>query len=219
MCNCFAQQESAVVFSVGASIPKLDFGSQSTRNASAGFASQGISFDITATSKSTEYFGVFVLIRGQQFSTQHQPILDDLLEQNPGFTGTIDRNPWRMIGGLVGLKGDIPLTDEIRVEPKLSGGILYFVSPDLNITLTRYNVTQNITYKSSESTTFAYLFGMGIKYMLQNNNELNFTIDYMRSQPEFTDVERTWMSSGITIDSYSQRVGMLTLSVGYGLHF
>lgn len=218
ICSCFAQ-EAAVFFSVGASIPKLDFGSQRVLNREAGFASQGISLDITTTSKATEYFGVFALLRVQQFSTQHNPILDDLLEKNPGYTGTIDRNPWRVIGGFVGLRGDIPLLDGIRIEPRLSGGFLYFISPDINMTLTRYNVTHNITYKSAASTSFGYLLGIGVRCMLPNKDELILTADYLRSQPEFIDVERTLMPNRTTIDSYVQRVGILTVSVGYGLLF
>jgi len=214
-----AQDEKGYIgISLGPSIPIGDLASKDADNEAAGWANTGAVFDISFAYKLGEgNFGITALLRGQANPTDAQGLADELASQVAGVNWTVESDGWGIGGLMVGGFGSFPISELTSFETRAMFGFLTAVSPELTVTGTLPGETIWVKQGSTSATSFAYLFGAGVKFGIGSNLYLLTNFDYLGSNPEFTDVELTASDGSRDTDTWSQSMGTINLSVGIAL--
>ena len=217
----FAQDKNGHVgISLGPSIPIGDLSSKDYDNASAGWANTGGIFDISFAYKLGKgNFGITALLRGQANPYDAQAYANELANQLSGVVWTVDTKAWGIGGLLVGGFGSVPISPKTNFESRAMIGFLTAVSPEITVTAIGTGGAAWARQSSATATSFAYMIGAGFSLDLGNNMFLLSNLDYLGSKPEFRDVETISSDGTRLVDTWSQGMGAINLSVGIGFGF
>lgn len=215
----YAQDEKGYIgISLGPSIPMGDLSSKDADNEAAGWANTGAMFDISFAYKLGESnFGVTALLRGQANPTDAQALVDEIANQNPGINWTVESDGWGIGGLMFGGFGSFPISEKASFDTRAMIGFLSASSPEITVTGTGPGGTAWIKQGSSTSSSFAYLIGAGFKFDVGSKIYLLTNLDYLGSNPEFSNVELTASDGSRETDTWSQSMGTLNFSVGIAL--
>jgi len=195
--------------SLGPSFPIGKFASKDLNSDEAGFATSGAIFDISFAYKlGNGNFGITALLRGQYNDLDAQKIENDL---NAGLT--VDADGWSVGGLMVGGFGEFPISSKVTFDPRLMIGFMNTSSPEITISGNGDWIKQS----SSDATSFAYLMGAGFKFNVGKKLYLLTNIDYLRSKPEFSDVEIIASDGTRDFTTWSQTISTINLSIGIAL--
>ena len=215
----YAQDEKGYIgISLGPSIPMGDLSSKDIDNDAAGWANTGAVFDISFAYKLGEgNFGITALLRGQANPTDAQALADEFANQLPGVDWTVKSDAWGIGGLMFGGFGSFPLSEKSSFDTRAMIGFLSVSSPELTVTVTGPGGTAWVKQSSTSATSFAYLIGAGFKFDIGSKLYLLTNLDYLGSNPEFSNVEVTASDGSRGTDTWSQSMGTLNLSVGIAL--
>ena len=215
--SIYAQDKGYLVVGLGTSSPLNDFASKNTNNNSAGFAEQGLAFDLSFGYKLSKYFGVAALLREQINAVDPQPITDEISKQLPAYNVSVTTTGWNIGGYMLGGYGSLSINEKSSIETKLICGFLTSKSPSIKAEVT--NATSSFWQKqeSTSSKSFAYLFGLGYRFSPTKHFCMSVNFDYLGANPEFSGVVTTNSSGDISKDTWNQKMGTInyTLSIGY----
>lgn len=201
--------------SLGSSIPMGDLSSKDANNNAAGFANPGAVFDVTFAYKLGKgNFGITALLRGQANPSDAQSLADEIANQNPGILWTVETGNWGIGGLMVGGFGSFPISDKASFDTRAMIGFLSASSPQININAIGAGGTAWIRQYAASATSFSYLFGAGFKFDIGRKLYLLTNLDYLGSNPEFTNVETVTSLGERSSGTYSQSLGTLNVNVG-----
>lgn len=214
-----AQDEKGYIgISLGTSIPMGDLSSKDADNDAAGWANTGAVFDISFAYKFGEgNFGITALLRGQANPTDAQGLADELANQVAGVNWTVESYGWGIGGLMFGGIGSFPISEKTSFDTRAMIGFLSANSPEITITGTGPGGTAWVKQGSTSATSFAYLVGVGFKLDIGSKLFLLTNLDYLGSNPEFSNVELTASDGSRWTDTWSQSMGTLNFSVGIAL--
>lgn len=215
----YAQDEKGYIgISLGPSIPMGDLSSKDADNYSAGWANNGAVFDISIAYKLGKgNFGITALLRGQANPTDAQALVDEIANQNPGINWEVESDDWGIGGLMFGGFGSFPISEKASFDTRAMIGFLSATSPEITITGSVAGGSAWTKQGSSTASSFAYLIGAGFKFDLGSKIYLLTKLDYLSSNPEFSNVEFTASDGSRENDTWSQSMGTLNLSVGIAL--
>lgn len=216
--HLFAQEKGYLALSLGPSIPTGDFASKNMDNRSAGFAKVGAIFDLSFSYKLDKYFGVIAMLRGQANKTDAQAMADEMIKQMPidNITIATESESWSIGAFFIGSYGTFPIQKDLSFESRLMLGFLSATAPKTTFNLSTPDGTGWVKQSSATGTSFAYLFGMGLKYNAGKKICMLANMDYMGGTPKYKNIEVT---SSIGYDEkgdYYQSIGSFNFSVGVG---
>lgn len=201
--------------SLGPSIPMGDLSSKDADNEAAGWANTGAVFDISFVYRLGEgNFGITALLRGQANPTDAQGLADELANQVAGVNWTVESDGWGIGGLMFGGFGSFPLSEKATFDTRAMIGFLSASSPEITITGTGAGGTAWVKQGSTTATSFAYLVGAGFKFDINSKLYLLTNLDYLGSNPEFSNVELIASDGSRETDTWSQSMGTLNLSIG-----
>lgn len=204
--------------SLGPSFPLGDLASKDPYNSASGWATTGAIFDISFAYKIGEgNFGVTALLRGQANPTDAQKQADLLSNQSPDIIWTVDSDGWGIGGLMIGGFGSFPISEKTSFDPRIMIGFLNAISPEITISGWRAGESAWIKQVSADAMSFAYLVGAGFKFDIGNKFYLLTNLDYLGSNPEFSNVELKASDGSRTTGTWKQSMGTLNLSVGIAL--
>ncbi len=205
-------------FSLGPSIPMGDLASKDINKNSAGFAETGAFVDLSFAYKlGGSNFGITALLRAQANSTNLQSMANALANEYPGYTWTIESDGWALSGLMFGGFGSFPVSENVSFDTKAMIGFLNAGSPNLTITVSEPGGTGWISSSRATTRSFAYLIGAGFKFSLGKKLYLLTNLDYIGSNPEFTDVETKTSDGNRSTDTWSQKMGTMNFGIGIAL--
>lgn len=216
----YSQDDSKghIGISLGPSIPLGDLSSKDADNDAAGWANAGAILDISFAYKlGNGNFGVTGLLRGQFNPTDAQGLADELANQAGGVVWTVESDGWGIGGLMFGGFGSFPISEKASFDTRAMIGFLSASSPEFTITGTGSGGTAWVRQGSASSNSFAYLIGAGFKFDIGSKLYLLTNLDYLGSNPEFSDVTTTTSDGFRETDTWSQNMGTLNLSVGIAL--
>lgn len=217
--TAFAQDKGYIGISLGSSTPIGDFASNDPNNNAAGYAKTGLHFDFTFGYKLGKHFGIAALLRGQANATDAQALADQIAQQNPGVSNTVNSTAWSIGGYMVGGYGSFPISEKFSFESKIMFGFLTATSPDITIDLTGPGGSAWVKENSASSSAFAYLLSAGFKYNVGKHFCLLYYFDYLGAKPEFSNVSTTTSSGTSSTGTFSQNFGTINNNIGIGYRF
>lgn len=191
----------------GTSRPTGDFRSTDFDEKKAAYAEAGIIQDFSFSYKLKPKFGLIALLRGQANSI-------DVDNRNPGINFRVESGYWGMGGFLLRATGSFPISAKASFDTRAMLGFLNASSPELTITGSGPNGTFWIKNNAANATAFSYLFGAGFKFELGKKFYLLTNLDYLGSNPEFSNVETLSSDGTRTKDTYSQSIGAINVNLG-----
>lgn len=215
----YAQDQKGYIgISFGPSIPMGDLSSKNVDNDAAGWANTGAMFDFSFAWKLGEgNFGITALLRGQVNPTDAQGLADEIASQAPGVNWTVESDGWGIGGLMFGGFGSFPISEKTSFDTRAMIGFLSASSPDITITGTVPGAKVWIKQGSKSASSFAYLIGAGFKFDIGSKFYLLTNLDYLGSNPEFSNVETIASDGSRETDTWSQSMGTLNFSVGIAL--
>jgi hypothetical protein len=226
--TAFAQDRGYVAIALGSSIPIGDFASTDPNNTGAGYATEGLNFNISFNEKFkfSKYFGISLLARIQANATDAQSLADQIAQQSPGVSTSVNSTSWSIIGSMVGAYGSFPISEKWSLESKIMFGFLTATSPDITVNLSGPGGYGSVETSNASSTAFSYLFGVGFKYNIGKHWCLLYNLDYLGAKPEFSNVVTTSNVTTTTANTvtstnatYSQSFGTINNNFGIGYRF
>ena len=212
------ERKGFIGLSTGPSIAIGDLSSKDLSNPSAGFADNGLQFDITFGYQFEESkFGVIGLLRGQANTIDNGALSSEFYKQfQPGVSLSVTGDAWALGGFLFGGFGSFPITEKANFIPKAMIGFLNSNSPEIDLTVYYPSYVYVNTHRASASA-FSYLIGAGFNYELGDKWYLMADIDFLGSNPEFRDVLTTTSNGNVIYDTYKQSIATINFSLGIAL--
>ncbi len=204
-------------FSLGPTFPTSDFGSKDLDNYSAGFANTGVIIDFTFSHYWENNIGFEAILRSQSNTQDVQSLANGLVARFPGDVVTVESSSWQLGGSLVGVGQRFALSEKVHFGTRLLAGILSATSPDMTIIteVANTNLTVWTHQNTSFASSFAFLIGFSIETDVTERMVFNTKVDYLGANPEFREVQYLGSDGSISIDTWRQKVG--SLSIGFGL--
>jgi len=173
-----------VSLSVGLSIPSYGFGNNEGINLSS-YAKVGASISGEVSYFSSKHLGF-----GFMLNYNVNPIDDDKLAnayriQSPAFNDIeVTSKPFRDIAGVAGFIFDMPLNDYVSFMVRMMGGLRSVYKP--NVIVETNTIYTSIDYYETKTNdvVFAFLFGFGVKYAINDIMNVHFNSSYMGSMLE-----------------------------------
>ncbi len=204
--------------SVGPSIPIGDLASSDVNNDAAGFANTGGVFDISFAYQLGEgNYGITALLRGQANPTDAQAMADEFGSMFPTVNWTVESESWSIGGLLFGGFGSFPVSERTSFDARAMIGFLNAQSPEITITGTIPGESIWLKQGSQNATSFAYLLGAGFSFDIGERLLLLTNLDYLGSNPEFSNVEIIDSDGNRDTSTWSQVMGSINMSIGIAL--
>ena len=204
--------------SLGPSIPLGDLASKDIDNESAGFATSGAIFDISVAYKLGKGpFGITAMLRGQANPMDAKAFVDGIANQNPGIYWTVESEGWSAGGWMLGGFGSFSISPKASFEPRAMIGFVNAVSPNITITGSANGSSIWVKQGTSSVFTFSYLLGAGFKFDLGQKFYLLTNLDYLGSNPEFSNIDITASDGSRSKSTVSQPMGTLNWGLGVAL--
>lgn len=212
----YAQDKKGFIgISLGPSIPIEDLASKDANNDAAGWAITGAIFDISFAYKLGEgNFGITALLRGQFNPIDVKALADELARQYPTVYWTVQSDGWGIGGLMFGGFGSFPVSEKATFDARAMIGFLSASSPEFTFTASGPGGTAWAKQSSATASSLAYLIGGSFKFDIGKKLYLLTNLDYLGSNPEFSNVETVASDGSRKTDTWSQSFGSINLGIG-----
>lgn len=222
-----AQKKDSKYFiglSYGKSLPLGDFKDNKVQldnlGYSSGFANTGVKFDVFGGYSLNKEYGVTGLIRFQSFSTDANSFAKELNRLSPSVNYEVDSKDWKFASVLGGVYYNFPLTNRMSLQPKCMIGLMYGISPEINVNANDGSNTRVIFVESGNSIGLAYEFGIGLKSKLGNNFALMPTFDFSGAFLSFKNNKTVTNYNGSNLyNTRTYNPSILTFNFGLSLAY
>jgi hypothetical protein len=173
-----------VSLSIGLSIPSYGFGNNDGINLSS-YAKLG-----TTISGEVSYFSSKHVGFGFILNYNVNPIDDDKLAnayriQSPAFIDIdVTSKPFSDIAGVAGFIFDMPFNDYVSFTVRMMGGLRNVYKPSVLIQTKTIYTSIDYYETHTNDVVFAFLFGFGVKYAINDIMNVHFNSSYMGSMLE-----------------------------------
>lgn len=202
---------------IGAAIPLQDFGSTAVKNSfwdftSAdstrlqGFAKTGFYFNITAAYQVSKYIGIMALIGN---STNYFD--ENTFSATIGYPVSTLSTSFSTSEYLIGPYFTLPAGNKFSIKMHALLGLMANKYPPLDITL---NDTTAIEIDFTAGRGFAYNFGIGAEYKLNNNVSITFNVAYTGTSISYNGWIETISFTGYYPFSISHSNDVASMSTG-----
>lgn len=217
--SSYSQDEKGFIgISLGPSIPIGDFASKDVKNSSAGGADPGAIFNLSFSYKLGESnFGIAGLLHGQSNPFNSQVLIDNVFDQSAPVNLTVESENWEIGGLMLGGFGSFPITQKVSFDTRAMIGYLNASSPEFTITYSTNAQKGWIKTESASTYSLSYLVGAGFKFDVGKKIYLLTNVDYLSSNPEFTDVSIKSSDGNSQKKTIKQSINSINLSVGIAL--
>lgn len=216
--KALSQDKGYIGLGFGGSTPLGTFASTEPDNEDAGFATIGLSIDLSFGYKLGERFGLAALIRSQANGVDAQAIADQLVL--PGYKVTVEAGNYAIGGFFVGGYGSFPISGKLDLDTRGLIGFASTSSPTYDIRYSAMGVGDVLTFKQTSATggAFAYNLGAGLRWNVGRKVCLVWMLDYMGTNPEF-EFTLTNIDGTTTRSRYNQPIATFNSSISIGYRF
>ncbi len=216
---------------LGLSFPTGNFGSTIFTNSEAGYAMNGLVFDITFGHKILKSLGVTAIYRSQGNSVDVGAYAQDLANyfgrnNQAGTTNvSVESSAYSLGGIMAGFYGSFPMAKKLSFEPRVLVGFSAATLPAMTIeTYESWTLHTTFIREQSASFAFSYIIGTGAKLDISKKICLMLNVDFYAAKAEWENVQEIGIGhvSGTTEIynfDYSQKFSTLNLSTGIGFRF
>lgn len=211
-----ALEKRYVSFSLGMAIPKGDFASTDLRD-DGGFAKTGANFDVGFNYLLKPDFGIGVVLRAQTHGLDAQSMSEEIQSSNKTETGK-----WNMIAFLAGWNASLPITEKLKFDFSMAGGIANFYSPEIKVSYTSPGSDWKVIVGQGSTFSPAALFAIGFKYDIATTTFILMKGDLLVSKAEFDNLKFiSTYPSAMTLfgNSLEQKISTVSVNVGIGFRF
>ncbi|MFK5855052.1 MAG: outer membrane beta-barrel protein [Bacteroidota bacterium] len=205
--------------SVGPSFPLGDFKKAVLADSTSGFAKTGIALSFDYAYRFTHNFGMMIVINYSGNSIDNISYKDQLEDAHPGYGVSVESTyNWSSGGIFLGPYLRFPLTSKLSWDIRALGGYFNSYSPRVLIRTTKIddpNVKGEYYIERSRANNFGYMLGTGFKYKVNSYYVLLFG-DYVSSSLDFKNATGWDWDGKPFLDSFSQKVDYITLTIGVG---
>lgn len=199
-------------------MPLGAFASTELNNDDAGYATTGLSIDLSFGYKLSERIGLAALIRSQAHGVDAQALADQIVI--PGYTVTVETGSYALGGLFFGGYSSFPISGKLDLDARFLVGYTSTSSPTLDVRYSAIGVGDVLTYKQTSSTggAFAYNIGAGLRWNVGRKICLLWMLDYMATNPEF-EFDFTNIDGTTTRRKYDQPISTFNSSISLGYRF
>jgi hypothetical protein len=129
----------------------------------------------------------------------------------------VESEGWSAGGWMLGGVGSFSISPKASFEPRAMIGFVNAVSPNITITGSANGSSIWVKQGTSSAFTFSYLLGAGFKFDLGQKFYLLTNLDYLGSNPEFSNIDITASDGSRSKSTVSQPMGTLNLGLGVAL--
>jgi hypothetical protein len=212
-------------FSIGPSLVQGVFAENDIMAEEAGFAKDGVAFNLHFAYRLGSNFGITAMYMFQSNSFDDNAFLNGLKSiygtSGPVIFTDIDSDPWVFSGLSGGLFASIPLESlgKLILEPRAFVSLFTAISPRIKITGKDGQFTTNVEQQATAGAAFGFILGGGLRYNLSDRTALLLNADYVKTTPKFFDVER-WSSNGVVSKkNLKQKVEAVNVCIGFAIRF
>jgi len=212
-----AQTKGHITLSLGPSIATGDFGTSSISNASAGFAGNGLVFDLSASYLLGKRLGIIGLIHSQANSFNNQAFVN-YMAYNTSVDWSMTSKSWSVGSYMIGGFADFEVKERFHFQPRFLIGYAIGSSPELELTLVGSGGADWIKQSSVYGSNFALMFGGGFQYYLSDKVTFIADMDYFSTTIDFLDIKVTSSIGGAPyIQNTKQPITAVNLTFGLGV--
>jgi hypothetical protein len=245
--NLYAQTNRwSVAASFGVASPVGKFGNTDIFDSTSAFAKTGFAINVEAVYRFSKYFGVSILLTGQNNPVDTKVMRQKFEKTVPGAYFDITSGDWNIGKAMAGVYLTVPLDDEERLNLflRLMAGGMKTTLPKIKVTEVFYSdslgniaASQFSQNKVPLSWTFAYLIGVGAKLNLSKTYFVQGSIDFAGASPKVPNYPLgarvinpgiygisgnpfpTYIPNSDNAKDYKQPIQSLTFALGVGINF
>ena len=224
----YAQEKQGhIAVAIGGARPVGNFASKNINNDDAGYATNGISYEVSVAYKIKESnFGVTGMFH-YQFNHSDLTSLDISNQGGLGITQSVSAtSTWAISGLMAGGFGEFPITEKVVFTSRAMFGFLKATSPDIKISgrtpaIPPYYTSQEFRYfqPAQISSSLSYLLGIGLKVNIGKRFNLLLNYDYIGLKPTFDTSKLTDDKKNDDKGSFKQSMSSLNLTAGFAFRF
>jgi len=208
--NAQTPLDASLTMNYGFSKPMGVFASKNPNNTNAGFAENGLFFDLSLLIKFGKKMGFATTYISQN------NWFDDLnysKYSHDEINVTVDK--WKINGIMLGGVYTTPISSILDFETKALFGFLDATIPAKYI---EYDANPSKWQKvsSSSSNSFSFLLNMGLKIKVSPRIHINILYSFLTSNPEFTIQTNDYLKNE-TFRTYNQPFQTINLTMGFGI--
>lgn len=194
----YAKEKIYFGLSVGPSIPESDFANKEV-TVNSGYALTGYKIQGYGGINLFGAFGISILGFTNFNRTDPEKLKTSISGTYPGNNWLVNSKSWQLYGGMGGISFFYPVGKSTSLDIKIMSGLLSAKSPELLFT------SGNNSYKleSATANSFSYMSSIGLNFYVGQNISLTGAIDFMRAEPNFTNVKTISIINGNTTESTS----------------
>lgn len=207
-------EKGYISYSIGTAIPMGKFGSMDYFENGAGYAMPGFSFELNLTRKI--HGGPYSWTLASRSSLNYASsvaLINDMNYANPGNGFDVQWGSYTMSGLFGGVKYDIKPHDKITFVPRFMMGMVVATLPEMML---RSSWNSSYWYKEIEcsASTFSTLAGLGMDVKITQHMKLLASMDMQRAYPLFVGRETLSSSGSRNLETLSQPMHTMSLTVG-----
>lgn len=212
------KKELYLGLSYGLSIPLGNFADDDLSDRKAGFAENGIKFDLFGGTRINEKLGAGFTFRYQNYPINIDNQIDRLEEQFPNrdFEGTADE--WETYALLFALTYKVNLTPKFAIYPRAGLGPYLVKNPGFSVSSTDGSLSNAISRSSETGFGMGYEFGIGLRNNIGKRILLvptfTFSGGWLRINDVETETDNLIITSDYEPDVFTFNLG---LSIAYRL--
>jgi hypothetical protein len=198
---------------VGPSFPESDFANKEV-TLSSGYAKVGYKIQGYGGINLLGTVGVTVLGFTNFNTTDPENLKNSITTKYPGNNWLVNSKSWQLFGGMGGISFYYPMGGNVSLDLKIMSGLLSAKSPELLF------VSGNNSYKleSATANSFSYMTSIGLNFYVGQNISLTGAMDFMRAEPNFTNVKTTVNIDGNateTTSSFYREMNIININLGF----
>ena len=199
--------------SVGPSIPESDFANKEY-SVNSGYAKVGYKIQGYGGINIFSSFGISILGFTNFNSTDPENLKTYITGQYPDNNWVANSKSWQLYGGMGGISFYYPMGKSVSLDFKIMSGLLSAKSPEILFQ------AGNNSYKleSATANSFSYMTSIGLNFYVGQNVSLTGSVDFMRSEPNFTNVKNTATINGNvteTTSSFYREINIINIMLGF----
>lgn len=174
-----------------------------------GWAKTGVNIRLNYQYKFNKYFGITLFLHG----AINDYNADEVRKLIP--TTNIEAGSWKTTGLNIGPVFIWPISKKVQLEARPTIGLNIASTPEI---IFSNSTGYYIKFKSGNTPTFVYGFGVGAKFFLTDHWFIPVHLDFMASKATFDNLEVTELNKTIKY-KHEQQMNTFNSSVGFGYLF
>ncbi len=223
--NSFAQDEKnlykGLSFNFLVGVPVGKFVSVDRTDDESGYAEIGFGFDVNyRVMNRSKPFGAIFTIRYLSFNYDVDAVVGYLASAAPPGLWYGEGENWKMTSVMTGGFVDIIHSERFSLEVRAQAGYLRLQAKNRYISGIGSGGTYNIiiSYQNKASSSFSYLFGLGIKARMSPKVFFSASLEYFGAAPN-VDYSYKMTSAAVVVQSstgtFTQPINALLISTGF----